>query len=169
MTSLFTLPSYPEDQQHAHAILYLHVMRASAMSFTFLSLFRLPISLARDRYNETPVDMRALFARTLRTSGRSLVLGTFVGAAATWGRMRGRDDIEWQDRPWIILENGGEVKTDWVTIGGAGAGAVACLVAARRGVIPATMGSAALGGIGLGTSVGVTFMIATFATGRKSA
>jgi hypothetical protein len=83
--------------------------------------------------------------------------------------MRGRDDIEWQDRSWIILENGGEVKTDWVTIGGAGAGAVACLVAARRGVIPATMGSAALGGIGLGTSVGVTFMIATFATGRKSA
>jgi hypothetical protein len=113
--------------------------------------------------------MPTLVARILRSSGRSLVIGTVAGAVATWGRMRGREDIEWQDRSWRVLENSDEVTTDWVTIGGASAGAITSLVAARRGAIPTGFGTAALGGVGIGSTVGIPYMIATFAMGRKSA
>lgn len=87
----------------------------------------------------------------------------------TWGRMRGRKDIEWKDRSWRVLENEGEVDTDWVTVGGAGAGAVAALVAVRRGMVSSGVWQAVLGGTGVGMSVGVPYMIASFARGRKPA
>lgn len=167
MTSLFSHTAYAEDQPSGSAILYLHVMRASAMSFSFISLFRFPISLLNARYRNLPIDMRAITARTLQSSGRAFVIGSAAGALMTWGRMRGKEEIEYQDRAWRILENQGEVKTDWAVLGGGGAGAVAGLLAARRGAIPLSAGSAALGGVGAGAGVGIPFMIATFAMGRK--
>jgi hypothetical protein len=169
MASLFPHPLYAEDQPYARTILYLHVMRASAMSFSFFSLFQFPASLIAVRYRKIPIDYNTVIARTLRTSGRGLVLGTAAGAFMTWGRMRGLEDIEWKDRSWRILENNGEVKTDWVTLGGAEAGAVAGLVAARRGLVPMTVGHAVLGGAGVGIASGVPYMVASFAMGRKSA
>jgi hypothetical protein len=39
-------------------------------------------------------------------------------------------------------------------MGGVGAGAVAGVVAARRGAMPASVGSAMLGGAGVGSSIG---------------
>ncbi|KAF2130852.1 hypothetical protein P153DRAFT_287857 [Dothidotthia symphoricarpi CBS 119687] len=169
MTSLFPHTPYAEDQPYAHSILYLHVMRASAMSFTFVSLAGVPISVLASRYRQTSIDPKMLLSRTLKISGRSLVLGTMVGAAMTWGQMMGREDIEWKDRSWRILENKGEVDTDWVTIGGAGAGVVAASLGARRGKVPAGVGNAVLGGTGIGMSIGVPYMIASFARGRKPA
>jgi hypothetical protein len=154
MDSLFEHGSYAEDQKNARSILYLHVMRASSMSFTFISLLRLPLSLVVARYNKRPINMSKLIAHTLQSSGRAFALGTAVGALATWGRMRDREEIEWQDRAWRILENKGENQTDWVTMGGVGAGAVAGVVAARRGAMPASVGSAMLGGAGVGSSIG---------------
>jgi hypothetical protein len=154
MTSLFSHTPYAEDQPSAHSILYLHAVRASAMSFTFLSLFRIPITLASARYRQIPITTSALIARTLHGSGRAFALGSLVGAVATWGRMRGREEIEWQDRAWRVLENEGEVKTDWVMLGGSCAGAFASFVAARRGAIPMGVGSAMLGGAGVGSSIG---------------
>lgn len=169
MTSLFPHPVYAEDQPNAHAILYLHVMRASAMSFSFASLMRFPASLILSSYRKQPIDFNTLFARTLHTSGRSLLLGVSAGALMTWGRMRGREGVEWKDRSWRILENKGEVKTDWVTLGGAGAGAVAAVLAARRGRLDVSAGKAVLGGTGIGMASGVPYMIASFAAGRKPA
>jgi hypothetical protein len=113
--------------------------------------------------------MPVLLARTLQSSGRAAAIGSVVGALATWGRMRGREEIEWQDRSWRVLENEGEVKTDWVTIVGSGAGATAAALAARRGAISMSMGKSLLGGAGAGLSVGIPYMIASFATGRKPA
>jgi hypothetical protein len=98
--------------------------------------------------------MSALVSRTLQSSGRAFAIGSVVGALATWGRMRGREDIEWKDRAWRILENKGEVQTDWVTLGGIGAGVFAGAAAARRGTIPANVGSAMLGGAGAGSATG---------------
>lgn len=161
MTSLFLHTSYAEDQPNAHSILYLHVMRASAMSFSFISLFRLPVSLFRARYRQMTIDMPALVARTLQSSSRAFAMGSLVGALATWGRMQGREEIEWQDRAWRILENKGEVDTDWVTLGGAGVGAVAGGLAARRGAMPASVRKAILGGAGAGSSVGERQLLQT--------
>jgi hypothetical protein len=154
MDSLFPQAVYAEDQPNAQAILYIHVMRASAMTFTFFSLARMPITLIRSRVRGLPVNMSALVARTLQSSGRAFVAGSAVGAFMTWGRMRGRGDVEWQDRSWRILRNKGEVRTDWVTMGGMGAGATAGILATRRGVLPVSVGRSVLEGGAAGSSVG---------------
>lgn len=169
MTSLFPHPPYAEDQPYARTILYLHVMRASAMSFTFLSFFRLPISYLKSTYQGTPINIPALVVRTLGSSSRAFVAGSAVGAMATFGRMMGREEIEWKDRAWRIVENEGEKDTDWVVLGGAGAGAFAVTVVARRGAIPVNAGRAMLGGAGMGSGIGIPYMISTFARGRKQA
>jgi hypothetical protein len=83
--------------------------------------------------------------------------------------MRGRTEIEWQDRSWRLLENKGEVDTDWWASGGAAAGAVAGILATRRGKIPVGLGTgmAVLGSMGLGMNMGVGYMFYTFASGTR--
>lgn len=169
MTSLFPHPQYAEDQPNARAILYLHVMRASAMTFSFLSVPYTGLSVLATRLRAQQPPSTTILTRTLLNSGRGLVFGIVAGAAMTWGRMRGREEVEWQDRSWRLLENKGEVDTDWETAGAAGVGALAGVVAARRGVVPVGVARAALGGAGLGLGSGVLFMIGTYAAGRKPA
>ena len=160
---------YAEDQKNAYSILYLHVMRASAMSFSFLALLGAPISLLVSRNRQQSTYQKALLSRSLLYSGRGLVLGMAAGALMTWGRMRGREEIEWQDRAQRILDNRGEVQTDWETLGAAGVGAVVGVAAARRGALPVSVAQAALGGAGVGFSSGVLYMIGSFAAGRQPA
>lgn len=171
MTSLFPHPPYAEDQLYAHEILYLHVVRAAAMAGSFIPLFTAPASLLVSRYRHSnPISTANLLPRLLTHSARGLVLGSVFGVVATWGRMLGRTEIEWQDRAWRLLENKGEVDTDWQASGGAAAGAVAGLLAARRGKIPVGMGTTAiLGGAGIGMNVGMGYMFYTFANGRVPA
>lgn len=167
MTSLFPHPQYAEDQPSAYAILYLHVLRASAMTFSFLSLPYTGISILRSRIQHQPVSMNTVLSRTLLNSGRGLILGAVAGVAMTWGRMRGKSPVEWQDRSWRLLENKGEVNTDWETIGATGVGALTGLGVARRGVVPLSAARATLGGAGLGLGSGVLFMVGTYIVGRK--
>ncbi|KAF2116755.1 hypothetical protein BDV96DRAFT_645166 [Lophiotrema nucula] len=170
MTSLFPHPPYAEDQPQSHAILYLHVARAAAMGGSFIGVTTAPASLLVSRYrHQTPFNFSTLAPRLLRHSGRGLAIGAVAGGLMTYGRMMGREEIEWQDRSWRLLENKGEVYTDWWTIDTAAIGAVAGLVAARRGAIPLGAGTAALGGAGLGMATGVGYMISTYARGRTPA
>lgn len=94
MTSLFSHPEYAEDQPSAHAILHLHVLRASAMTFSFLSLPYTGISIVRSRTQHRTVTLATVLTRTLSNSGRSLILGAVAGVVMTWGRMRGKSEIE---------------------------------------------------------------------------
>lgn len=169
MTSLFPHPQYAEDQPNAQAILYLHVIRASAMSFSFLAIPFTGISLLASRLRKQPITLDTVLSRILLNSGRGLVLGAVAGATMTWGRMRGKEEIEWQDRSWRLLENQGEVLTDWETIGATGVGAFAGVAVARRGAVPLSIGQAALGGAGFGSGTGVSFMIGSYSAGRKPA
>lgn len=53
--------------------------------------------------------------RRLAVQGTSIgwLSGSAVGAMATWGRMRGREEIEWKDRAWRLQRNmGQQVHTD---------------------------------------------------------
>ena len=64
--------------------------------------------------------------------------------------MWGREEIEWRDRAWRLLENKGQVEVDgWgvvgMVVGGAG-------VLARRGGVGWRVG---VGGVGMGGTVGV--------------
>jgi hypothetical protein len=169
MDSMFKKEQYAEDQKNARSILYLHVARASAMSLAFVSVVGVPISLLVSRNRQPKVDQKSLIARSILYSGRGLVLGVAGGALMTWGHMRGREEIEWQDRAQRILDNKGEVQTDWETLGAASVGAVAGVVAARRGALPVSVTQAALGGAGIGSSSGVLYMLGSFAAGRQPA
>lgn len=61
-------------------------------------------------------------------------------------RMWGREDIEWKDRAWRLLENRGQVEVDnWGAVGAA----VGVLLA--RG----SSWRMRLGGLGIGSTVGV--------------
>ncbi|KAF2689328.1 hypothetical protein K458DRAFT_413632 [Lentithecium fluviatile CBS 122367] len=171
MTSLYPHTPYAEDQPSAHAILYTHTIRAGAMAGTFLSLFTAPASLliSRYRYN-TPLASATFIPRLLSHSGRGLLFGALFGAAATYGRMTGREEIEWQDRAWRLHENRGEMDTDFVALGGAGVGALAAWAAkSRGGLVGLSAGKAALGGAGLGMACGVGYMVSTYLRGRRPA
>ena len=65
-------------------------------------------------------------------------------------RMRGKEEIEWQDRSWRLLENKGQVEVDDWTYGGMAAGLVTSVAKGRslgwRGVI---------GSVGAGSLVGM--------------
>ena len=77
--------------------------------------------------------------------------------------MRGKEDIEWKDRAWRLIENKGQSQLDFWIVDGGVLGAVAAVVAARRGMIPGTagkMGTLTLGGAGVGVTVGtVDYMV----------
>lgn len=64
----------------------------------------------------------------------------------TWGRMKGREEIEWQDRAWRLLENRGQLETDDWTYASMGAGAA--LGAMRGGGWRGVVGGAGLGSVG---------------------
>lgn len=68
------------------------------------------------------------------------------------GRMWGKDEIEWKDRSWRLMENRSQRETDNWLIGGSVAGVSTALLMARRGRLPlalstfnTTMGGAAIG------------------------
>jgi len=65
-------------------------------------------------------------------------------------RMRGREEIEWQDRAWRLLENKGQVECDDWTYPGM---ALGLAVAASKGKSLGWRGLA--GGAGLGGLVGM--------------
>lgn len=68
-------------------------------------------------------------------------------------RMWGREEIEWSDRSWRLLENEGQKEVDDWSLAGTVAGA---LVTARRTTASqAGRGLQMLGGSGAGSMVGV--------------
>ena len=71
------------------------------------------------------------------------------------GRMRGREEIEWQDRAWRLLENEGQMSTDDWSLEGMVVGVALAVLAARRGVIVIkNRPMAVVGAAGLGSLVG---------------
>lgn len=85
-----------------------------------------------------------------------------AGAATLWtlslvglgtaARMWSREEIEWQDRSWRLLEHRGQLKTNDWTYGGMAAGAAAAAGVVRPG--PPWVG--VLGAVSIGSLVGVT-------------
>ena len=64
--------------------------------------------------------------------------------------MWGREQIEWRDRAWRLLENKGQVEVDDWGLVGMGLGGFGLLV--RKGGVPWRVG---VGVVGVGSTVGV--------------
>lgn len=58
----------------------------------------------------------------VRATGTSAVITTGLMGLALVGRMWGREEIEWQDRSWRLLENRGQVEVDAFSLAGMGVG-----------------------------------------------
>lgn len=71
--------------------------------------------------------------------------------------MRGKEEIEWQDRAWRLLANRGQVEVDEWSLCGVGAGVVGLMWARKRG--PDLKGwrraVRVVGGAGLGSLAGI--------------
>ena len=138
MASLIPHPPYAEDQPLPRTLLTAHVTHRTLQSGAFLSL---PISLATialsARRTGTPLTRAILLSSSLRSVGTGALIGALLGAPMTFGRMRGKEEIEWKDRAWRLLENRGQVEVEGWSAVGAVLGAV---VAARRGVGKGTGG-----------------------------
>ena len=68
-------------------------------------------------------------------------------------RMWGRQEIEWKDRSWRLLENKGQMEVDDWSLVGTVAGAVIAATAQEKGT---SLGwRSVVGGSGMGSLVGV--------------
>ncbi len=79
-------------------------------------------------------------------------------AAGLLVRMWGREEIEWKDRAWRLLENRGQVEVDnWGVGGMVVGGLVGALARRRRGGVKGWEWSwrMGVGAVGMGGSVGV--------------
>jgi len=88
--------------------------------------------------------------------GVSSLVGTGLLAFALVGRMHGREDIEWQDRSWRLLENRGQTRADDWSVGGATA---ALLIAAWRKELRHLGWKGGLGLVGMGSLSGTIAML----------
>lgn len=96
-----------------------------------------------------------ILATTLRSTGFGALTGTALMVPAVFMRMRGREDIEWKDRSWRLLENNGQKAVDDCSVVGAAVGA---LFDARQ-IVPhqsvRTKLFTVAGGAGVGSIAGV--------------
>ena len=83
-------------------------------------------------------------------------MGILVSEVMTFRIMQGKEEIEWQDRAWRLLENEGQKELDYWTLGGSSIGAIlASLVAARRGNLRGMSRiGIGMGGAGVGSVIG---------------
>ena len=159
MASLFSHPPYAEDQPYARSILTFHVLRAGAATGSLISILT---ATASTLYHQERT-LSAFAPRLIVHSARGIAAGVLLSGLALAGRMRGKEDIEWKDRAWRLIENKGQSQLDFWIVDGGVLGAVATVVAAKRGIIPGMagkMGTLALGGAGVGMTVGtIDYMV----------
>ncbi|KAH6892330.1 hypothetical protein B0T10DRAFT_559919 [Thelonectria olida] len=146
MSRFFPHTPYAEDQPLAHSILTGHVI---ARTVTASTLIAGGITTARQLIPFIrPATALAFAPRLVRSASTGTLVALGLGAFMTLGRMHGREDIEWRDRSWRLLENKGQVETDdWTVAGG--------VVGAAAGVGAGLGWRGAVGGAGLGSVAGM--------------
>ncbi|QDS72746.1 hypothetical protein FKW77_004005 [Venturia effusa] len=142
-------PPNAEDQAYAKCYLTFHVLRSTLPLGAALSI---PTSIASTFYYG-PRTIPTFTSRLFLHSSRGSTTGLALGFIMLEGRMWGREEIEWKDRTWRLLENKGQIEVDsWIVACGL-VGSVASVFAARRGKIPVD-GRRLVSGAGLGSVAG---------------
>ncbi|UNI18785.1 hypothetical protein JDV02_005035 [Purpureocillium takamizusanense] len=156
MSRLFPHTAYAEDQPLAHLILTTHVLTrgitAGALLGATLSAARHSIPSLRPRAASAAALAPPLPAKVLLGASSGSVAGLGILAVALAGRMRGREDVEWRDRAWRLLENEGQLETDDWTYAAMG---LAAGTAVATGRVRALGWRALVGAMGLGSVGGM--------------
>ncbi|KAI1129465.1 hypothetical protein F5Y10DRAFT_238315 [Nemania abortiva] len=152
MSRYFPHPAYAEDQPFARTILITHVETRAITTGTIIGAGAFAAREALQRWGKiaplnTPQVPRSQLY--LRAAGRGTLVTIGIVSVGLINRMRGREDIEWKDRSWRLLENKGQLETDDWTYGGMAAG-LAAAVLLRRPV----SWVAAVGYVGAGSVAG---------------
>jgi hypothetical protein len=152
MSRLFPHPPYAEDQPLARTILTTHVLTRGIQTGSLLGLVTGTSLHTLRRFNILTPSTHTLITTLLRSTGVGAAVGFGLMAVATPMRIWGREEIEWQDRSWRLLENKGQVECDDYTYPGMAVG-LALAAASQRGRALGWRGAAA--GAGLGSVVGM--------------
>lgn len=144
MSRFFPHPPYAEDQPLSRTILWSHTIYRGFQTGAFLGL-------------TTHIVCQYIFRRPsslLRLTGNgALISGAFL-ALVTPMRMWGREEIEWKDRSWRLLENERQMEVDDFSLVGTVLGVGALGVAVRRGKVPSATWREASGSAGAGSLAG---------------
>ncbi|KAG0641391.1 hypothetical protein HOY80DRAFT_734107 [Tuber brumale] len=120
MDRFFLHHDYAEDQPYSRTILTTHVLhRGANVGAVFGALY------GGARYGISANARKLpLAAYMVRASGVGVVVTTGVAAVMLSWRMYGRQEIEWQDRSWRLLENKPQNRIDECSASGALVGGV---------------------------------------------
>lgn len=148
-------PAFAEDQPHAYLLLTTHVLHRA---ITVGSLFGILYGGGRFALSSSARAATTLPAALLRSSSTGVLVSSGINALALAGRMYGREEIEWKDRSWRLLESRGQNQTDEWSVAGMLGGAVGGVAVGRTVGVAAYR--AAVGGAGAGSVLGVVAMMA---------
>ncbi|KAK4694664.1 hypothetical protein P7C71_g2951, partial [Lecanoromycetidae sp. Uapishka_2] len=123
MSRLWSHPAYAEEQPYFKTILSTHVLfrgfQTGAIIGPIVGAAR--YALLRRRSPIAP----PFLSYVVRSTGTGAVIGTGLLAIGLVARMWGREEIEWRDRSWRLLENKGQVEVDTWGVAGMTAGGAA--------------------------------------------
>lgn len=166
----FPLAEYAEDQPLSRTILLTHILTRSVTTGAVVGLGLFGAREAAARFFPARASAPGLpkgaqlhgppppmLPRLVRVAGTSTAVTIGLVAAATVARMWGREDIEWRDRSWRLMQSAGQLETDDWTYGSMVLAAAALGTAAGRarvfgGVVAGWR--AWLGAVGLGSVAG---------------
>ena len=143
MSRLFPHPAYAEDQPLFHTILGTHVLHRGFQTGAVIGLLagavrpllprKQPATTATIKAGTTSV-LKPLMLRPLleRFTGLGAVAGTGLLAVGLGARMYGREEIEWRDRSWRLMENRGQLLVDDLSVAGMVLGSTASVALMRR-------------------------------------
>ncbi|OAA41945.1 hypothetical protein BBO_05304 [Beauveria brongniartii RCEF 3172] len=145
MSRYFPHTAYAEDQPLARTILATHVATRAVTLGTLLGITmtgaRTIIPALRPWVEHQQQQQPPFAARLLRSCSGSILATLGVAGVGLVVRMWGRDDIEWRDRSWRLMESKGQLETDDWTYGGIAA-------AATTAALVMVKGAAGLGSVG---------------------
>jgi hypothetical protein len=149
MSRFFPHTPYAEDQPLSHTILNVHVLTRGLTTGTLIASL---ITAGRQLIPSRRLAAPAFASRLLLSSSTGALIGVGLSALATTGRMWGRDEIEWKDRSWRLMENRSQLRLDDFTYVSMAAAPI--VLAARRGTLAVGWRSF-VGVVGLGSVVGM--------------
>ncbi|KAI1117273.1 hypothetical protein F5Y14DRAFT_377058 [Nemania sp. NC0429] len=152
MSRYFPHTAYAEDQPLAKTILTTHVETRAITTGTIIGagIFATREAIQRLRKTATPSPAGVVVPRSqllLQAAGRSTLWTIGIVSIGLAGRMWGREEIEWKDRSWRLMENQGQLETDDWTYGGMAAGLAATALLKRPVGLVAALGSVGTGSV----------------------
>ncbi|KAJ8097231.1 hypothetical protein POJ06DRAFT_241230 [Lipomyces tetrasporus] len=158
MSRLFPHTAYAEDQPYYKTILASHVLYRGFQTGSALGMV---IGLSRSLLGPvlggkatSPFKNGAfIFSAVQRSTGVGAVIGTGMLAVTLPMLMMGKEEIEWKDRSWRLLENQGQMEVDDWSLTGAVAGAAIMTVHSQSGEL--RRWRTVVGGSGIGSLAGV--------------